>query len=229
MDSFDENSAPWYSSHESIKAVVIEDGVTAIGSHAFSYCSSLESVEIPSSVTPIQRGVFAACSSLESVTIQYSVNYIGDYAFYSCSNLKHIFVDSSIGEVTTGDPWCEDETTVHWRHIVVKEASPEAGGTVEVEPASSSGMYWDADPSTLGPTVITVVATPKPGYYLSKLTYEIKDSATQSPFPGRPRARATHSSTGRGRATSLTTATRSRVTTPSLQCGRRCRSPRPTP
>ena len=37
---------PWYSQRGKIKKVVIEDGVTSIGDHAFFNCSSLTSVTI---------------------------------------------------------------------------------------------------------------------------------------------------------------------------------------
>ena len=45
------HSSPFESSY--IKTVIIESGVTSIGSYAFSYCDSLTSVTIGSSVTSI--------------------------------------------------------------------------------------------------------------------------------------------------------------------------------
>lgn len=47
--------------------VVIEDGVTSIGTNAFRSCVDLESVVIPSSVTYIADGAFGGCSKLESI------------------------------------------------------------------------------------------------------------------------------------------------------------------
>ncbi|MCD8358187.1 MAG: leucine-rich repeat domain-containing protein [Oscillospiraceae bacterium] len=50
---------PWDSFKDSITAAVIEDGVTSIGSFAFSWdCSSLTSVTIPNSVTTIGSYAF---------------------------------------------------------------------------------------------------------------------------------------------------------------------------
>ena len=53
--------APWYSQRDKIKKVVIENGVTSIGSSAFSYCSGLTSITIPNSVTSIGVSAFYNC------------------------------------------------------------------------------------------------------------------------------------------------------------------------
>ena len=50
-----------------ITELVIPDGVTSIGDHAFSNCSGLTSVTIPDSVTSIRYNAFYNCSSLTSV------------------------------------------------------------------------------------------------------------------------------------------------------------------
>ena len=61
--------APWYNKRENIISVVIEEGVTSIGSYAFSGCSSLTSIAIPASVTSIGYYAFYECNSLEEVHI----------------------------------------------------------------------------------------------------------------------------------------------------------------
>ena len=48
----------------SINEVIIGNGITTIGRHAFFSCHALESVTIPNSVTTIGEGVFACCESL---------------------------------------------------------------------------------------------------------------------------------------------------------------------
>ena len=93
-DLWGSDPAPWYVSQSSVKIVVIEDGVTSVGDHAFLDCSRLESVTIPDGVTSIGVDAFGGCSNLTSITIPDSVTYIRDYAFSRCSNLTSIQVNS---------------------------------------------------------------------------------------------------------------------------------------
>ena len=92
-------TAPWGEYYDTIKSVVIEAGVTSIGSSAFDGCSSLASVTIPDSVTSIGSSVFRGCSSLESVTIPDSVTTIGDWAFYGCSSLTSVTIPDSVTSI----------------------------------------------------------------------------------------------------------------------------------
>ena len=79
----------WYAS-DSVKKIVIENGITTIGNETFYGCEALTSVAIPDSVTSIGRYAFAYCSKLESITIPDSVISIDSMAFSQCRNLKTI-------------------------------------------------------------------------------------------------------------------------------------------
>ena len=70
--------APWGSN---VKKVVIKNGITEIGSYAFSSSEPLTSVTIPDSVTVIEDFAFDECKNLKSVTIPASVTEIGWFAF----------------------------------------------------------------------------------------------------------------------------------------------------
>lgn len=74
------------------KSVTIPNGVTSIGSEAFSDCTNLTSITIPDSVTSIEWNAFSGCSSLTSITIPDSVTSIGSSAFYGCSSLTSITI-----------------------------------------------------------------------------------------------------------------------------------------
>ena len=100
MDDYSSPSnAPWYKYKDGIQGIVIENGVTSIGTMAFGYCSTLESVEIPHTVTSIEGGAFRYCTSLASVVIPQGVKTLGDEAFIGCSALKAIEIPSSVTSI----------------------------------------------------------------------------------------------------------------------------------
>lgn len=60
----------WNGYYDSIKNVIIQDGITFIGDYAFAGCASLYSVTIPKSVVEIGEFAFDGCTSLSSVNIE---------------------------------------------------------------------------------------------------------------------------------------------------------------
>ena len=99
MPDYVYKDAPWYSKRESIKAVVIESGITSIGWYAFKECSNMQSVTIPSSVTNIDNFAFLSCSNLTNVVIPEGVTRIGINAFCGCSGLNSITIPKSLTDV----------------------------------------------------------------------------------------------------------------------------------
>lgn len=95
MTNYSGNGAPWFDSKESIKEVVINNGVTSVGKNAFVKCSNLISVRIPNSVASIEEAAFFGCSSLTNITIPNGVASIGYAVFSDCSKLKNITVDTN--------------------------------------------------------------------------------------------------------------------------------------
>lgn len=77
---------PWYASAESLKKLVISNGVTKIGSYAFVGCESLTGdLVIPGSVTAIGDWAFANCTGFSgSLVIGDRVDTIGEFAFINC-------------------------------------------------------------------------------------------------------------------------------------------------
>ncbi len=100
--------APWYQSRDSIKAVVVESGVTTIGRYAFYDCSSLTGITLPEGVTTIDYSAFSGCTSLTSITIPESVTTIDWYAFYDCSSLTSVTFAENSQLATIGDYAFED-------------------------------------------------------------------------------------------------------------------------
>ena len=96
------NPSPASQKKDSVKKVVIEDGVTSIGDSAFSYCSSLTNITIPDSVTSIGDSAFSGCWDLTSITIPDSVTTIGESAFYGCSSLTSITIPDGVTSIGYG-------------------------------------------------------------------------------------------------------------------------------
>ena len=90
---------PWYPYRSSIVKVLVEEGVTGIGSSAFFGCSSMTRVTIPSSLSSIGEYAFEACSSLSSVKIPEGVTNISDWTFHDCSALTSVTLPSTINSI----------------------------------------------------------------------------------------------------------------------------------
>lgn len=90
-----ENQAPWIEQGYStdITKVIIEEGVTYVGSSSFSgkryvetdVCTNIQMVYIADTVTEIGSNAFNGCEKLTSILIPNQVETIGSYAFDSCS------------------------------------------------------------------------------------------------------------------------------------------------
>ena len=69
MDDYAYSDIPWYSNRNSIKKVIIEDGVTSIGDSAFFFYDALTSVEIGDSLSSIGNQALFDCRCLTSITV----------------------------------------------------------------------------------------------------------------------------------------------------------------
>ena len=113
MTDYIYTGAPWHNSStyidgvsvklvNLIKTIIIKDGVTSIGNHAFRECDDLRSVTIGNDVTSIGGCAFIDCKNMSSpIVIPNSVTSIGNKAFYGCSSINSITIGnnvSSIGE-----------------------------------------------------------------------------------------------------------------------------------
>ncbi|HCE26349.1 MAG TPA: hypothetical protein DEQ78_03590 [Ruminococcaceae bacterium] len=88
-----------FSRCSSLTSITIPDSVTCIGDSAFNGCTSLTRVTIPNSVTKIGWNAFSGCTSLTSITIPNSVISIDWYAFMGCTSLKSITIPNSVTSI----------------------------------------------------------------------------------------------------------------------------------
>lgn len=101
MEDYNYSLSPFYD-NSSIKAVIIENGVTGIGRYAFPRCRSLAVVSIPKSVKSIGEGAFSQCSGFSKFVIPDSVESIGKDAFSGCTLLKKIYIPKYALDIGTG-------------------------------------------------------------------------------------------------------------------------------
>ena len=85
---------PWMSYRDSIKSLVVEEGVTTVGRSAFSGCNQLTSATLPTSLTEIGQSAFLGCFNLEKICLPDTLNAIGDNAFGSAWDTAFFFTGS---------------------------------------------------------------------------------------------------------------------------------------
>ncbi len=90
------DKAPWNSYTSNITSVVINNGVTSIGTRAFANCVQMTNVTLPDSMICIGDYAFNYCSRLKNLTIPNSVTSIGSYAFYYCYRLDNLTIPNSV-------------------------------------------------------------------------------------------------------------------------------------
>ena len=101
-----------YKEHiDSIKEIVIDEGVTSIGFCAFYKLPNLETVILPSSITEfngfdftggknfnwdVLSYSFAECTALKNLTLTEGMTCIGGYAFVGCTSLESVKIPTTI-------------------------------------------------------------------------------------------------------------------------------------
>lgn len=98
----DGTTAPWNYYAEQIETLVLPEGMTTVGSFAFTGCSSLETLTLPGTLTSIGISAFQNCRGLTgTLVIPDSVVRIGQSAFQNCRSFTGL--DLGEGLVTIFD------------------------------------------------------------------------------------------------------------------------------
>ena len=97
-----EHPAPWQDHSQEMLMLVVEEGITGIGDHAFRNVRNLVSATFPKSLTRIGDEAFASCLNLPMVTLPAGVTSIGDYAFSYCGNLALATLPAGLQEIGFG-------------------------------------------------------------------------------------------------------------------------------
>ena len=89
-------------SSNDIKNLTIENGITEIGSYAFSDCKNLESVVLSDDVEVIGSNAFAYCDKLREFKCPSSLKRIETSAFTNCISLSQIEFNEGLEEISSG-------------------------------------------------------------------------------------------------------------------------------
>lgn len=82
------SGVPWTQLRDGIRAVLVEDGVTAVGNYAFYGCESLSGISLPEGLERIGAAALYGCAALTDVVVPQPVSSIGNYAFFQCGRLR---------------------------------------------------------------------------------------------------------------------------------------------
>lgn len=124
MADYSSGNAPWYDHASAIKKVTIEEGVTSVGTCAFSRLgitdvsladsivligySAFYSVEelktliLPKGLIGIDDSAFSNCENLSDISGGQNLFIIGNYAFSDCCALETIEFGSKVDSIGTG-------------------------------------------------------------------------------------------------------------------------------
>ena len=94
-DEDPETSKIWYLGDNTIKTVIIPEGVETIGAYAFANLTALESIVLPSTLKTISYGAFYGCTSLKRVEGIEHVQLINRSAFQNC-DLADLSLDRAV-------------------------------------------------------------------------------------------------------------------------------------
>ena len=84
------NFAFYNQSPDSLRSIILPEGLEAIGNWAFGYIEHLTSVSIPSTVQTIGTDAFAYCSNLRSVELGEGLMTVNGQAFWMCDSLTRV-------------------------------------------------------------------------------------------------------------------------------------------
>ena len=90
------NDVPWGIYKDNIAQIEIEDGITSVGSYAFSDCTKIEDIVLPVSVHTVGAYAFHNCNSLKSISLPERLAVLGVYSFNNCSALTEITIPYSV-------------------------------------------------------------------------------------------------------------------------------------
>ena len=82
-----------------LEKILLPDGLSTIGNHAFSSCEALQEILLPDGLSKIGDGAFFGCSALKEVSLSPELMVLDSYAFLSCDSLEEVTIRGDIRDV----------------------------------------------------------------------------------------------------------------------------------
>ncbi len=99
--------------YKSLQSITLPDTITSIGGHAFQECILLNNISFPAGLTTIGTGAFRFCKRISSVTIPGSVSDVGEFAFGECEQLENVEFEEGVESIRDSMFWgCEKLSSV---------------------------------------------------------------------------------------------------------------------
>lgn len=92
----------WADYFGQITSVVIEEGITRVGSGAFRNMTALESVTLPGTLTKIGEAAFYGCTGLKEIYIPDGIYTIWEYTFKNCTSLTDVRLPKTLIKIDQG-------------------------------------------------------------------------------------------------------------------------------
>lgn len=104
MDDFPEG-APWADERLLMKTVVVGDGITYIGAHAFENYDQLSDVRLGKDVYEIGTAAFKSCDALKEITFPKAFRIFGEDSFRSCALMSKMYFQGGMPKFKMNCLW----------------------------------------------------------------------------------------------------------------------------
>ncbi len=94
-----ESDVPWIDAFGVVEKVVVNEGITSIGSYAFSNFGELIDVSLPETLATVDEYAFSDCDTLASISIPDNVSYMGEGVFSDSYSLTSVDLPTGIRNI----------------------------------------------------------------------------------------------------------------------------------
>lgn len=154
---------------ESMLQVSLPDSLTSIGDSAFSYCRGLTRITLPAHLAVIEDSAFFGCTGLWGISIPAGVEWIGPYGFGMCGGLTNVVFRGDAPEL----PLLNERDSTNFYGVTATVYYP-AGNTTwtEAQRQNYGGrLTWVESCARHAPKVLEAVTASCTGSGLTEGTY----------------------------------------------------------